>query len=126
MKRNLLPILFLILFGTMLCAGSWVQPTENKQAISKEWRLPTEDELIKNWKWTKKEIEENLKIIGDFDEDRVNDEAQLMVKKDHSAMGFLVVFSPIFTIVFYSFVSFPIFNKLFCALLRKYTLVISC
>jgi len=94
MKKNLLKILFLALFGTMICAGSWVQPTENKQAISKEWRFPTENELTKNWKWTKKEIEENLKVIGDFDGDRINDEAQLMVKKDHSAMGLLVVFSP--------------------------------
>jgi hypothetical protein len=94
MRRNLLSILVLALFWTMLCSGSWVQPTENKQAIPKEWRLPTEDELVKNWKWTQKEIIENLKIVGDFDGDRVNDEAQLMVKKDHSAMGLLVVFSP--------------------------------
>lgn len=33
-------------------------------------------------------------MVGDFDGDRRNDEARLMVKKDHSAMGLLVVFSP--------------------------------
>jgi len=94
MKKNLLKALVLAVTWTMLCAGSWVQPTENKQAVPKEWRFPTENELAKNWKWTPKEIHENLKVIADFDGDRINDVAKLMVKKDHSAMGLLVVFSP--------------------------------
>jgi hypothetical protein len=94
MKKNIFKILVLALIWTLLFAGSYIQPLSNQSAIPKEWRLPTEDELIKNWKWTKKEITENLKITGDFDGDRVKDEAKLMVKKDHSAMGLLVVFSP--------------------------------
>ena len=94
MKKNLLKTLILAVTWTMFCAGSWVQPTENKHAVPKDWRFPTENELSLNWKWTTKEIQENLIVIGDFDGDRIKDEAKLMVKKDHSAMGLLVVFSP--------------------------------
>ncbi len=77
-----------------LFAGSWITQTESHQVVPREWRFPTENELIKNWKWTKQETQKNLKVIGDFDGDRVVDEARLMIKKDFSAMGLLVVFSP--------------------------------
>ncbi len=94
MKKNLFSVLVLVLIWIALFAGNWIKPTLNKFATPNEWRFPTENELIKNWKWTKQEINENLRVVGDFDGDRVNDEARLMIKKDHSSMGLLVVFSP--------------------------------
>ncbi len=94
MQRKLFSILILAGVWAILFAGSWVRPTLNQQAVPKEWRLPTENELKKNWQWTDQEIKNNLQVTGDFDGDGFIDQAKLMIKNNFSAMGLLVIFSP--------------------------------